>query len=76
MMFSGVYSTKTVTVKVPAAGLSAYGTTPFDNSDTTTANWGNGFRGGGWDGNYFISGGIDYINITITLNIVEYDSTN
>lgn len=46
-IFSGVTgSTKNVTVKVPS-GVSGYGTSP---TDTTTANWGNGFRGGGWDG--------------------------
>ena len=46
-IFSGVTgSTKNVTVKVPS-GVSGYGTSP---TDTTTSNWGNGFRGGGWEG--------------------------
>jgi hypothetical protein len=38
---------KSVTVNVPSAALSAYETS-FSNADTTSDNWGNGFRGGGW----------------------------
>jgi hypothetical protein len=44
--FNDVFEAKTVTVKVPS-GATGYGSSPID---TTANNWGNGFRGGGWDG--------------------------
>jgi hypothetical protein len=68
-MFYNVRSAKTVTVKVPA-GATGYGTIPATYSGTdTTENWGNGFRGGGWDGTVFVSGGASYINNYITLEV-------
>jgi hypothetical protein len=66
-MFGGVTS-KSVTVKVPS-GATGYGTLPFDNDDTTTANWGNGFRGGGWEESAMTGG---TVNSNITLTIETY----
>ena len=58
----------TVTVQVPA-GTTSYGTVPatYSGSDSTP-NWGNAFRGLGWDGTNYSSG---TVNSDITLNI-EY----
>jgi hypothetical protein len=68
-MFFNVGS-RTVTVKVPT-GATGYGPIPGSyTTDTTTPNWGNGFRGGGWDGNAFVGGG--GFNADITLRIEEY----
>jgi hypothetical protein len=65
-MFAGVRSTKTVTVQVPS-GASGYGM-PFDTTDTTANNWGNAFRGKGWNSeDGYLSGGV---NANITLAIV------
>jgi hypothetical protein len=44
-MFSGVNAAKPVTIQVPGTALAGYGPSP---TNTTTGNWGNGFRGGGW----------------------------
>ncbi|MDR1587571.1 MAG: leucine-rich repeat protein [Treponema sp.] len=58
---------KTVTIKVPS-GATGYGTIPFTYSgDDKTANWGNGFRGGGWNNSAFTKEG--NINSNITLHI-------
>jgi hypothetical protein len=63
---------KTVTVKVPP-GAAGYGELPVTYSGVNTAaNWGNGFRGGGWNGSAFQPGGNRYINTSISLTIVEY----
>jgi hypothetical protein len=63
-MFSYVTAAKTVTVKVPSAALSAYGPSP---TDTTADNWGNAFRGKGWDGTSYLGGEVNsYISLTIT----------
>jgi hypothetical protein len=64
-MFYGVTS-KTVTVTVPS-GASGYGSTP---TDTTTTTWGNGFRGGGWDGSAMIDSST--VNSYIDLRITPY----
>jgi hypothetical protein len=61
-MFSSVSATKTVTVKVPS-GATGYGSSP---TDTTTDNWGNGFRGKGWDGSNYGSGTVNS-NISLTI---------
>jgi hypothetical protein len=67
-IFGYINTAQTVTVKVPS-GAKGYGTIPADYSGSdTTANWGNGFRGGGWTGSAFVS--ISDINNNITLNIV------
>jgi hypothetical protein len=57
-----------VTVKVPA-GATGYGTVPktYSGSDTEVC-WGNGFRGGGWNGSAFTGDASD-INSYITLKI-------
>jgi hypothetical protein len=59
----------TVTVKVPSGATGYADSLPatFANSDTT-ANWGNGFRGGGWNGSAFW-GGASYVNSNISLTI-------
>jgi hypothetical protein len=59
--------TKQVTVEVPAGALEDYGS-PFDKDDTTADNWGNGFRGGGWDGDAMTA---TAINPAIELAIIE-----
>jgi hypothetical protein len=65
-MFNEVDSAKTVTVKVPS-GATGYGTIPATyTTDTTTNNWGNAFRGKGWDGTSYLTGSV---NSNITLNI-------
>jgi hypothetical protein len=66
LLFRDVDSNKPVTVKVPS-GATDYGSSP---TNTTTPNWGNGFRGGGWENNAFVSGGV--VNPYIELNIEEY----
>jgi hypothetical protein len=66
-MFSNVPSegtgTKTVIVKVPS-GATGYGSSP---TDTTTGNWGNGFRGGGWNGSAMTDS--SKVNSSISLTI-------
>jgi hypothetical protein len=64
-MFYGISAAKTVTVKVPS-GATDYGTIPATYTGST-ANWGNGFRGGGWNGSAFVES--RDINSNITLNI-------
>ena len=66
-MFGSINGAKAVTVKVPS-GATGYGTLPSTYSGSySTVNWGNGFRGKGWDGSAFISYGS--INSYITLTI-------
>jgi len=67
--------TKTVIVKVPAG---ATGYTPFTGTrvtvsgTNTTANWANGFRGGGWNGSTWAQyGGTSCINQSISLTIEQ-----
>ena len=65
-MFYDINAAKTVTVKVPS-NATEYGTLPSTYSGTDSAEtWGNGFRGGGWDGAAFTGGSI---NSSITLTI-------
>jgi hypothetical protein len=54
--------TKTVKVKVPS-GATGYGTSPANTADH---NWGNAFRGNGWDGTNYLYGGVNG-NITLTI---------
>jgi hypothetical protein len=71
-IFYGVTSTKPVTVKVPS-GATGYGPIPCSYTTDTTTNWGNGFRGGGWDGTTFtFTGSASDINPYIELNIITY----
>ena len=74
-MFADISTIKTVTVKVPA-GATSY--TPFSGSSVTVSgqntalNWVNGFRGGGWDGTTWASGGsTSDINPNITVIIQQ-----
>jgi hypothetical protein len=66
-MLHGVNEAKAVTVLVPS-GTEAYGTIPatFTGPDDAET-WGNGFRGGGWDG--ITLDRTDRINTYITLTI-------
>ena len=65
-MFSSINDAKTVTVKVPS-NATEYGTLPSTYSgEDETVNWGNGFRGKGWNGSAFTSGSINS-NITLTI---------
>ena len=62
---------KTVTIKVPG-GASGYGTVPAAYSGSgSTPNWGDGFRGYGWNGSAFTTSNEYFFNSGITLNI-EY----
>jgi hypothetical protein len=62
-MFYMVMTAKTVTVKRPASGTTAYGDSPVD---TTTENWGNAFRGRGWNGTSYLTGSVNNsINLSI-----------
>jgi hypothetical protein len=75
-MFSLVPSTKNVTVRVPS-GATAWNTivsgSPYNEPGPTyNENWGNGFRGGGWDGSAFQYGGASYVNSNVKLTIEEY----
>ena len=66
-LFNGV-SSKSVTVKIPE-GAAGYGTIPFNNADTTAENWGNAFRGMGWDGTNYLG---EPVKENIILTIEEY----
>jgi hypothetical protein len=56
ILFTGVSGgTKNVTVKVPS-GATGYGSSPTDDS---TDNWGNAFRGKGWDGASYQGGAVN-----------------
>jgi hypothetical protein len=62
MFHQSVSVAKTVTVKVPA-GATGYGSSP---PNTSAVCWGNGFRGGGWNGSAFTGGTVNsYISLTI-----------
>jgi hypothetical protein len=65
LLFLEVISAKPVTVKVPF-GATGYGSSP---TDTATNNWGNAFRGKGWDGINYLTG---MVNANIDLTI-EYE---
>jgi hypothetical protein len=68
------FSTKTVTVKVPA-DATGYGTVPTTYSGYDIAvNWGSGFRCGGWDGTAFVNDGV--VNTFLTLTITTIDETD
>jgi len=65
--FNDVNVTKNVIIRIPF-GSTSYGTLPFVNNDTSTENWGNVFRGMGWNGS-FMDGDV---NPNINLTFVEY----
>jgi hypothetical protein len=61
-MFDYISVSKTVTVKVPS-GATGYGSSP---ANTTDNNWGNAFRGKGWDGIAYLGGTVNsYVMLTI-----------
>jgi hypothetical protein len=67
IIFDGT-STKPVTVKVPS-GITAWDSivsgSPYQGGNTTN-NWGNAFRGKGWDGTNYLGGTVNgNINLTI-----------
>jgi hypothetical protein len=66
-MFAGLSSAKSVTVKVPP-GATGYGGLPGSYSGTdNTNNWGNAFRGKGWDGTNYLTGTVKAsVALTIT----------
>ena len=64
-IFTSWNEPKNVTIRVPS-GATGYGTSPTDEYDD---NWGNGFRGGGWNGTNMLGG---YVHTAINLTIVEY----
>jgi hypothetical protein len=65
-IFEYVYSSKTVTVKVPT-GATGYGTLPDTYTGSNNAgNWGNAFRGKGWNGTNYLTGAVNS-NITLTI---------
>jgi uncharacterized repeat protein (TIGR02543 family) len=76
-MFSSS-AAKTVTVKIPT-GATGYspssspftGTAVTVSGTNTTANWGNGLRGGGWNGTNFTSTNSNDINQNISLTITQ-----
>ena len=73
-IFSNI-STKTVTVKVPS-GATVYGALPSTYSgEDETVNWGNGFRGKGWDGSTFTGGSINS-NIALTIQAEDPGELN
>jgi hypothetical protein len=68
----GVSLTKNVTVKVPSGAAAWNGLTgSYNETSSYTDNWGNGFRGGGWTGSAFQSGGASNVNSNINLTITE-----
>jgi len=61
-MFSGVSNAKIVNVRIPSSA-SGYGSSP---ANTTDNNWGNAFRGKGWNGTNYLTGTVNnYINLAI-----------
>jgi hypothetical protein len=61
-----------ITVRIPAGSYANYGLPSnlyFDNDDTTTNNWGNAFRGRGWDGTNYLPGPV---NANVRFTFEEY----
>jgi hypothetical protein len=57
---------KNVTVQFPFIGFAAYGNVP---ADTEGQNWGNAFRGMGWNGTAYLDGAVNE-NITLTYDLI------
>ena len=67
--FIGV-APKNVTIRV-RRGATGYGSLPFTvTGNDSTSNWGNGFRGAGWNSGF--SGSLTDINTNISLTIVPF----
>jgi hypothetical protein len=69
-MFFGIFSAKNVTVEVPSGAAEGSGKT--GSLTGATVNWGNGFRGGGWDSSAFQPYGASRVNSNINLTIETY----
>jgi hypothetical protein len=70
VMFYNVTKATAVTVKIPS-GAKGYGDiSKIYRGGDTEVTWGNGFRGGGWNGWAFTENS-SYINTNITLTIYE-----
>jgi hypothetical protein len=63
------FSARTVTVKVPNGVAAWNGKTGMFTGTNTTSNWGNGFRGGGWNGSSITDS--NRINSNITLTVTD-----
>jgi hypothetical protein len=66
-MFELVDETKNVTVKVPFGATAWSGKTGAFTGTDSAVNWGNGFRGGGWNGSAFAANGVVNSNIDLTV---------
>jgi hypothetical protein len=67
--FDGVDTAKTVTVKVPSGAAAWSGIvsgSPYNETGSYTNNWGNAFRGMGWNGTGYLTGTVN-ANIIITI---------
>jgi hypothetical protein len=71
-MFASITIPKTVSVLVPpgATGYAWFADLPvtYSGSDSTY-DWGNAFRGRGWDGTHFLTGLVNS-NITLTIDYI------
>jgi chitodextrinase len=68
-IFSGVTGgTKSVTVKVPDNTAWSNIISAYNGANTTNDNWGNAFRGGGWDGDTYLTGTVNE-NISLTIEV-------
>ncbi|MCL2139951.1 MAG: leucine-rich repeat domain-containing protein, partial [Treponema sp.] len=70
--FASITYPKTVTVKVPPTPTpTGYGSIPgvYSGSDNTQ-NWGNAFRGMGWDGTNYLTSSVNS-NITLNIEFIE-----
>ena len=74
-IFAGAIQSKprSVAARIPLTSQMAYGRSSYVNSNTTTQNWGNAFRGRGWDptnsqwssNNYYGNGNVyNFVNLT------------
>jgi hypothetical protein len=71
-LFDTINATQNVTVRVPQASFDAYKGDYVDNN-SAALNWGNAFRGKGWDGeNYSYLGYSGIVNTNIHLTFVGY----
>ncbi|MDR0732148.1 MAG: leucine-rich repeat domain-containing protein, partial [Treponema sp.] len=66
-IFALVDVAKPVTVRVPAGAAAWSGKTGTFSGADTTDNWGNGFRGGGWNGSALLNSSPVNSNITLTI---------
>jgi hypothetical protein len=67
-IFDGINSAQTVTVSAPLMAILDYGSAYYSDTDYSD-NWGNAFRGRGWDGTNYLSG---TVNTNISLLFEGY----